>query len=66
MEKILQDLMKIYSYSTEDAEEALEFALELMEGYKKHTEETETYATISINEMEKAIDKLHDLDDLLI
>lgn len=62
----LQKLMnKHYISSNNEAQEAIDFVMELLEAEADHTEETEPYATSTIDELIKASRSVSNLQDNL-
>jgi hypothetical protein len=62
----IEDIMKQHLIcSREEAEQAINFVMELLEEDIKRTKKNEPYATISIAQMEKARQMVYDLNNLL-
>lgn len=60
----LKEIMKRHLIcSNDEAIEAINFVMELLEEEADHTQETEPYATNSINRMLEASRKVRDLED---
>lgn len=49
----------------EDAALAIDFVAELMDLYRVETEQTESYATVSIKEMKEAYKHIRELEDFV-
>lgn len=64
MNSILKELIEAYSFTENEAEDAIDFVAELMEEQRDYTERNEPYATNTIERNELAIREVHNLRDL--
>jgi ferritin len=63
-EKLLNLMRKHLICNNEEAIESINFVMELLEEVVSHTQDTEPYATSTIDRMLKAIGEVKDLEDM--